>query len=139
MGYRRRGRASCKELHPRFRRSGLLPDLYLEQNLIRVLVPPSEVFPLLDRFHCAELPIVPVLLPDVNAVSTIFVVVPPMVIVAIPIIVPLILRTTIVSRHRDWGNQSTAGEKRAQNQKTTHIGNLLAQHGGTSLALYHFE
>ena len=49
-------------------REAKLPNLDLEQYLIRVIVTPPEVAPLLGRFHLPELMVFPVLLAEVNAV-----------------------------------------------------------------------
>jgi len=88
-----------------------------------MIVTPSEVLPLLGGFHAVELTIVPVLFSEVDAVRTIFLAVPRMIVVAVSVVLPSIVM--IVSSHRHWGGQSSGGEKRGQNQKTTHIDNLL--------------
>ena len=76
---------------------------------------PPEVAPLLGRFHLPELTVFPVLLAEVNAVSAIFMVVPCVVISAIPIVVPFVMM--IVSPHRPGACQGNACEKRGKNQK----------------------
>jgi hypothetical protein len=57
---------------------------------------PSEVFPLTIGFLPAELAIVPVLLPQIDAISTIFLVVPSVIIAIFFVVVPFIV-TVIVS------------------------------------------
>jgi hypothetical protein len=91
--------------------------------VIRVFVTPPEIFPLLGCFRSVELTIVPVLLAQVNAVSTIFLAVPSMIVAAIPIVIPFLMM--IVSPYRYRGNQASANEKRGQCQNTTHIIKLL--------------
>jgi hypothetical protein len=91
--------------------------------VIRVIVTPLEVFPLLGSLGFVEFAIFPVLFSQVNAVSTIFSAVPRMVIVTFPVVVPLIMM--IVGHHRHWGNEGSAGAKHTQNQKTMHIVSLV--------------
>src|ERR1019366_9516349 len=66
----------------------------------------------------AELPIILVLLPQVGPVSTIFLIVVYVVVMAVPIVVPLFLM--VVRRHRDRSNEGHAQQKSAQNQKMLH-------------------
>jgi hypothetical protein len=100
-----------------------LSDFDFEKHVIRMLVTPPEVFPLLVCFRSIELTIVPVLLAQVNAVSTIFLAVPSMIVAAIPIVIPFLMM--IVSPYSERGNQASANEKRGQCQNTTHIIKLL--------------
>jgi hypothetical protein len=79
-----------------------LPDLNFEEHVVGVIVTPPEVLPLLRGFHSREFAIVPMLLSEVNAVSTILVVVPSMVIAAVPIVVPFVMM--IVGSHRHGGS-----------------------------------
>mgnify|MGYP001548326422 CR=1 FL=1 len=71
-----------------------------------MIVTLPEVFPLLGTFRFPELRIVPILLPQINSVSTIFLVVPRMIIVAVAIVAPFVM--LLVSFHRHWGNQGSA-------------------------------
>ena len=63
--------------------------------MIRVIVTPPEVLLLLDASLSVEVPIVPVLLPQVDSIRTIFLVVVYMIVAASPIVVP-----PVVSRRR---------------------------------------
>jgi hypothetical protein len=102
-----------------------LPDFNFEKRVIRVIVTPPEVFPLLGIFRFLERMIVPVLLPQINAVSPIFLVVPRMIIAGIPIVVPFVMM--IVGPHRHRGNQGGTYKNCGQNQKTTHVLTLLLE------------
>jgi hypothetical protein len=88
-----------------------LSDLDLEKHVIRVLVPPPEVGSLLNHPGSPELTIIPVLFRQVHAVRAIFLAVPRMIVAALPIVIPYF--TMIVGPHRHWGDQGSAGEKRA--------------------------
>jgi hypothetical protein len=82
-----------------------------------VIVPPLEIFPLLGSFDSPEFTIVPVLLAQVNTVRTIFLVIPLVIIVSVPIVV-LLFVTVSLRRRR---NQHGAREKRTQKQKPIHL------------------
>lgn len=61
-----------------------LPNLNFEKHVVRTLVTPSEALPLPRSFDSREVDIVPVLFSQVRAVGTIFLVVPRMIVVAVP-------------------------------------------------------
>jgi hypothetical protein len=65
--------------------------------MIRVLMTPSEVLLVPGSVGSAELAILPVLLAKVNAVSTILLVVPGMIIVTFPVVITLLVM--LVSPH----------------------------------------
>jgi hypothetical protein len=97
-----------------------------------MFVTPPEVLPLASSLLSIEFSVIPVLFRQVNAVSTIFLAVPRMVVVAIPIVVPSL--AVIVGPHRHWRHQGGGGKKRRQNYKSTHDINLLSNEG-SSVAL----
>jgi hypothetical protein len=108
------------------RQIDLLSDLDFEEGGIRVVVTPLEILTLLGGFHFAERAIVTVLLAQVDAVSAIFLDVPRMIIVSVPIVVALVMM--IVSAHCYRSDQSRASENQAQNQKAMHrITSLLGE------------
>jgi hypothetical protein len=69
---------------------------------------PFEVLPLVYDFHFPERHIVPVLFAQVNPVRAIFLVVPGMIIVAVPIVIAPVMM--IVGLYRHWGDKGSAGE-----------------------------
>ena len=69
-----------------------------------MFVTPLEVFSLVDRLHFPELTILLVLLSQVDAVSTIFMIVPPMIVVAVPIVVLPVVIPVAGSPDRHWSN-----------------------------------
>jgi hypothetical protein len=75
-----------------------------------VIVTPPEIFPLPGILLLAEFTIVPMLLAEVQALRTIFVFVPRMVVAAIPIIVPFFMM--IVCPHGHCGSERSGDEKR---------------------------
>jgi hypothetical protein len=110
-----------------YRGCAALPDINLEKHVIRVIVTPPEVLLLLGSSRSPELAIVAVLLTQVNAVCAIFLVVPRMIVAALPIVVPFVM--TIVRVQRHCGNQTGADKKRTQNQNTMHVVHLLLERG----------
>ena len=64
-----------------------------------------EVFRLLVAFHYPELAVVPVLLHQLGAVRTIFLIVPRVVIAGLAIVVPLFLTPPVVSLGRHRGKE----------------------------------
>jgi len=60
---------------------------------------PFEILLLLATVHFVELPIVPMLLAQIDPVSTIFLTVVHVIIAAFPIVVPLVMM--VVGRHDD--------------------------------------
>jgi hypothetical protein len=107
---------------PARRRNWHLPDIELEKHVIRVFVTPLEVGPSVDNFDSPEFTIAPVLVRQVNAVSTIFVIVPGMIVVPVPIVVSSFFLMMLVSPHGYGRVQQDANEYSSQNYKTTHIG-----------------
>ena len=83
-----------------------LPDFDFEERIVGVLMAPREVLLLLAPVHFIELTILLVLLRDIAAVSTIFVAVPRMVVLAALVVVPLFLRGS--SSRYDRTNQGGA-------------------------------
>jgi len=71
-------------------------------------VAPPEVFSLLVRSHFPELTIVPVLILQIGAVSSIFLVVPRMIVAALSIVVLFLVMVSVVSLRRHWGNDRSA-------------------------------
>jgi hypothetical protein len=68
---------------------------------------PPKIFPLLDDFYPSKITIFPMLFSQVNTVSTIFLDIPRMVIMAVPIVISPIV---ILSADRPWGDQNGSGE-----------------------------
>jgi hypothetical protein len=96
---------------------GQLSNLNLEERLIRVSVTPSEVLLLLVALHRVELPIAPMLLAQVDPVSTIFLVVVHVIIVLLPIVVTLVM---VVVCSRDLADERRAQQESTENQETLH-------------------
>ena len=73
---------------------------------------PPEVFLPLGTSHYPKLTILPAILQQVGAVSTIFILVPFMIVAAVPIVVSLVVLFfvvfVVVSSHRRRGNQGGA-------------------------------
>ncbi len=99
--------AGDRLLSPAFTQIDLRSDLNLDDG-IGVLVTPPEIFTLLGGFHFPKLAIVTVPLAEVNAVSRIFLAVPCMLVVAIPIVVTLVMMVVRVCC--SGTNPSRAGE-----------------------------
>jgi hypothetical protein len=66
----------------------VLSNVNPEQHVIGVRVTPPEVSLLLDTPGSAELPIIVVSFPQVDAVGTIFLVVVHVIVAAVPIVIP---------------------------------------------------
>jgi hypothetical protein len=90
-----------------------LPDLNPEKHGIGVFMAPVEVVCLLIAPHSMESSIVPVLLAEVNAVSTIFLAVPLMVIAVFAIVVAPFMMLVGVHCHR--GDQGGAQQEPTEN------------------------
>jgi len=89
---------------------------------MRVLMPPSPVFPLSLTPLAAQVTILPVLFPQITAVGVIFFLVIHMVVAAVPIVVPLVvvLMVVVVGLHgRDW--EKEGGAQRECTQVTFHV------------------
>ena len=80
--------------------SDCLSDLDFIKHAIGMFVAPSEVLPLLVALHFAKLPIILVLLAQVDTISTIFLGVVYVIVAAIPIVVTLIA-VVVRGRERD--------------------------------------
>jgi hypothetical protein len=78
-----------------------LPNLNLEERVIWVRMAPREVLLLLATVGSIEIAIVAVLLPKILAVSTIFIVIPGVVVLAVPIVVPLFVMVVSSRYHRN--------------------------------------
>ena len=72
---------------------------------------PPEVFRLLVAFHYPELAVVPVVLHQVGAVSTIFLVVPRVIVPGLAIVVPLLLTPPVVSLGRHRGEEEGGAQQ----------------------------
>src|SRR5205814_923520 len=68
----------------------ILSNLHLEKRIIRMFVTPPEIL-LLRGLDLAELTVVPVLLPEVDAVCAIFLLVVHMIVPAFPITVAFVM------------------------------------------------
>jgi hypothetical protein len=69
---------------------------------------PPVVFPLVDVVHPMPLTVLPVLLPQVDPVSTIFVVVPYMIVMMLSIVIPPLAMMVVVSSHYQRCNKGSA-------------------------------
>ena len=98
--------------------SDRLPDLDFIKHAIGVFVAPSEVSPLLVGLRSAELPIILVLLAQVDTISTIFLGVVYVIVAAIPIVVTLIV---VVVRGGERNKERGAQKESAENEKTFHM------------------
>jgi hypothetical protein len=67
-----------------------------------VFVAPPEIFPPVVAVHPMPLPILPMPLNQVGAVSTIFVVVPYVIVMMLPIIISPFAMVVVVGSHRHW-------------------------------------
>jgi hypothetical protein len=90
-----------------------LPNLNLEKRGIRVTMAPPEVFRPLVTFHSSEITVLPALLQQVGAVSTIFLVVPRVIVAALAMAVPLLLTLPVVSSGRHRGNEKGGAQQQA--------------------------
>jgi hypothetical protein len=100
---------------------GSLLDLNFEERVVGVFMAPLEVLLLLAPLHLIEVPVVSLLLLEIGAVSTIFVVVPRMVVAGISIVIAFFVMVAVVSSSGDRANQSGAHHQCAQNQKPMHV------------------
>jgi hypothetical protein len=73
-----------------------------------MFVAPPEVFSLLIMFHSPELTIAPVLILQIEAVSSIFLVVPRMIVAVLSIVVPFLVMVSVVIPRRHWCNERSA-------------------------------
>jgi predicted branched-subunit amino acid permease len=87
-----------------------LPNLNSEPVFVAI----PEVFLPMLNIHAHKRNVHPVLLHQVSAVLTIFVIVP-VVIVAMLTIVIASVTVMVVSHCRNWGNQGGSGQERAEN------------------------
>jgi hypothetical protein len=78
-----------------------LPDLNLEERVIWVRMAPREVLLLLATVCSIEIAIVAVLLPKILAVSTIFIVIPGVVVLAVTIVIALFVMVVSSRYHRN--------------------------------------
>jgi hypothetical protein len=76
--------------------------------MIRVFMAPVVVFPLVAAVHPMPLTVLLVPLPQVDPVSTIFVVVPHVIVVVFPIVIPPFAMVVVVSSHCQRGNKGGA-------------------------------
>ena len=76
---------------------------------------PREVLLLFAALRAVEITIVAVLLPEILAVSTIFVVVPGVVIVAFFIVITFFMVVSVVRSRYRWNDKSSAYNECAQN------------------------
>jgi Sec-independent protein secretion pathway component TatC len=70
-----------------------------------MVVAPSEVFPLLGSFHSREFTILAVLLAEIDAVSMILMVIPRVIIFALPIIISPVLSPQRYRRNQNGAQQ----------------------------------
>jgi hypothetical protein len=78
-----------------------------------MFVTPPEIRPAAVGSHSTEFDVGLVPLPQVHSVSPVFVIVPTMIVVAVPVIVPFIVIPVIpaASPERHWNNESRAQQK----------------------------
>ena len=90
-----------------------------------MFVTPFKVSLPITAVHLAELPIVQVLIAQVSPVSSIFLVVEYMIVVAGPVVVPLV---PVVARRRDWNKERSPKQESAERQKALHFVKPLGSH-----------
>jgi hypothetical protein len=96
--------------------SSLLLNLNFEERVVGVLMAPREVLLLLGPLHSIEITIFPLLLLEICAVSTIFVAVPRMVILAAAIVVAFFVMVCVVRSSHDRADRHRGAQyQRAQN------------------------
>src|SRR5690348_12598566 len=86
-----------------------------------MLMAPLEVLLLLASLHFIEMTLIPMLILDVGAVSTILIVVPGMVVAGIAIVVALFVMVSVFSSRCDGNDQGGAERQRAQYQEPIHV------------------
>ena len=106
----------------------------LKKDVIRMIVPPLEIFVLLGGFSVFELAISAMMLVQINAIGAIFLVVPRVVVMAVAIVVALV--TMFVRRRVCGRNHHCARENRTQNQESMHVVNLSFTGYAANLSKY---
>jgi hypothetical protein len=102
-------------------KSGRGTALLHNNHGVRMAVPPPEVFPPLGASHVSPFTVLPVLVSQIEAVSTMFLVVPHVIVAAVAVvvspvvIVPSVVRVVVaVSPHHNRGDQCGAQQKPTQ-------------------------
>ena len=87
-----------------------LSDLDPEKRVIRMFVAPPVIFPLMAAVHPMPLTVLLVPLPQIDPISTIFVVVPHMIVVVFPIVIPPFAMVVVVSSRCYRGYEGSSQE-----------------------------
>jgi len=91
-----------------------LPNFNFEERGIGVLMTPVEVLLLLAAIHSVEIAIILMVLLKIGAVSTVFIIVPRVIVFAVAIVVPFFLMVSVLSSPGYRSHQRSAQYERTQ-------------------------